>query len=596
VLGGIFRNVGCEQHATRNGEITLGDERQQSACSCAGKAAAAMRSISRAILVQKRSLHMHSHAKLKPNLSLAIPGGFQNPEPWFWWIFGLLVLVRLSVLTQFTTHVDDILPLAEAIQNKMNVYSPWEVVKLSRTYTYAPLQFILSLPLAFRLSNNWTELLFWTRAVSFTVWATGVAVGFRVLGTILGPERRPLALLGGLLMIFSLRGAAESSQGYNYATTLILTVGMSWLIVTDRGLALLRRSWWPSFLIGLLFAASVWTTYQAVFIACGFFMTLGLIALWQRDWGLLAKGVFMGTFLCAGLLLVYKVVIVYILGFAQSVPPWPSITLPGTGVYQLATYPLRAFWAAAQNDLTFLPWGWPTRLLTALLLSAGICGAVTGLLRGRLSPTGRRALLWILCSFIALTILGYFKLFALGETRHSFLFQFPLIVLVTLGLSHWEWNPRRLLLVGGVTLVIGACGLSHYLAITRRQADLAWIQCELKSHPEAVITDFPADCSWDFILFAHFDPAELKRMHFSINLPGDSSDPDRAWGDLFKNASIVYVYSHRLKLQSHHLAAINRIGEFKLTRLAETDPVSSAEISGLINAGNGFYFYKFERQ
>ena len=523
------------------------------------------------------------------------PTWLKDPARCFWWAFGLLLVVRLTVLVEFTTHVDDILPVAEAIHQRSNVYSPWEVVKLSRSYTYAPLQFMVSLPLTFSLAEDWRGLLFWPRAVSLVIWALGVAAAFRVLEGLLGANRRALALFGGGLMCFSLRGAAESSQGYNYATTLALTVGTGWLVVADEGLGLLRRSWRAPLLIGLLLALSVWTTYQAVFIACGFFLALGFVALRNRDWILLAKGVVMGVMLCAGLLAVYKLVISYILGFAQSVPPWPGVTLPGTGARQLVTYPVRAFWAAAQNDLTCLPWGWPTQILTGLLLTAGGCGVGLGLWKQRFSPAAQRALFWIACLFSCLVVLGYLKLYALGETRHSFLFQFPLVVLVLVGLSYWEWPRPRLQLVGAVALGLGVFGLGHYLSVTRRQVDLDWIQSELAVHPGAIITDFPADCSWDFVLLARSHPDELKRMSLAIELPANPADPDQAWSEQFKEASIVYLYSHRLKLQPHHLEAISRMGQFRLTRLAEVDPVSSAEISGLINAGNAFYFYKFER-
>lgn len=514
---------------------------------------------------------------------------------WFWWVFGLLVLVRLATVSQFTTHVDDILPLTEAIRRGINVYSPWEVIKLSRNYTYAPLQFVFSLPLAFSLSDSWLGLLFWSRAFSLIIWAMGVAVGFRVLESILGAEKRLLAILGGLIMAFSLRGAAESSQGYNYASTLIITVGMGWLIATESGHAFLKRSWFAPLYIGLLLAVSVWTTYQTVFLACGFFLSLGLICIWKRDWVLLAKGILMGTILSIGFVSVYKLVIMYIVSFAKTIPPWPNVTLPGTNVSELITYPFRALWTAAQNNLTFLPWGWQTQVLTLLLMTVALYGTIAGLVRHKFSATAKRAYLWILCLYVGLIALGYCGQFALGVTRHSFLFQFPLIVFVILGLSYWEWKRQHLFLLSMAVLLLGAIGQSHYIYSSRRQADLNWLQQELKSNPEAIITDFPTDVSWDFLLFAHPDRSLLKRMYVTIFLPRDTDDRSKPWSDLFRNASIVYVYSHRIKLDTHHLEAVRRVGNFKVTPLAEVDPISSAEISGLINAGNGFYFYKFER-
>lgn len=506
-----------------------------------------------------------------------------------WMVVALLaiVTVRSLLLLEFTTHVDDILPLVEAVRRHTDVNNPWSVIQLSRNYTYAPGQFIFSLPLAFGLSHDWQGLLFWARFVSLCVWAAGILGGYAVLRQL---TNRPAALVGAAILAFSLRGILESSQSYNYAGNLLISIGMVWFFCCDRGVELLEKSPWAGILLGIFLGCSVWITYQTVFLALPFFAAMGIQVLWRRRWRLLISVTIAGLIMCASFFAAWILAIRYTVSFAKTIPPWAEFTTPGVGLFAFAVYPFRAWWGTVQNVLTPLPWGLWSAAVTILLGAA----AIYGYYRSTPVQTAQftRLKLLGLCVLICFTALGYLKLFPLGPTRHTYALQFPIVALLVVGWDRLQLPSRWYRYAAAAIAAIGIVGASLHLPKARRQMDIELMKRLMIREPEAIITDLTHDVSWDFGLFAREIPGGLDRMRFWIFLPGER---DQTWMRLFAEHKTVFVYSHRMAMQTGQENLIHSAAPCRITTLAAMPPTGGAELSGLINEGNAFYLYRVDR-
>lgn len=495
---------------------------------------------------------------------------------------------RVAWLNEFMTHVDDILPLTELIRQRLNPFSPSDLIRLSAFYTYPPGQFAVSLPLAWTAADFETALTLF-RLPSLIFWLGGLALFWRVLRS-LWPEtpaiQHTFVILLGLV---SWRGFIESSQGYNYgATTLVVATAMA-LTLTAGGRAWLVRNVGTAFAGGLLLGALTWLTYQALFVCAATLGGYALCALVQRDWRRFWLTIPLGLGFAGPFAAVAWLCLRHVLAYASGVPGWGR-GVPGSSLAERLTFPFVGWFDVLQNNLTFVPWGRGSLVIGGIAAVVIVGGLAWVLLR----PATRSASLPLVCflaGIVAVFTAGpYLKKFFLGPTRHTFVLQLPILLAMALALNTTR-VPERVW-KGTIAVVLALAGwfMPQLLRQTRNHVDYRLIAHYLAANPEARIVDLPGSFTWEFTYLGRRDPRALERMRWNNQFPNATE-----LAAFLGQSSRSFIVSHRAPPSEAMRSALKLAGFRELVPLAEIAPTGSTELIGNINGGNGFYFYELNK-
>lgn len=495
---------------------------------------------------------------------------------------------RLLMIGTVATHVDDLVPLAEHMRQHGGHGTFSQIIELSRFYTYPPGQFLISLPLT-RLAATPEDMLFWFRLPSFLFWMAGLLGGYWLLRSLLGGTNERLATLAILPVLFSWRGIIESSQGYNYAAALPACVLIAALCLTERGQRLHRHPA-GAIVTGLLMGICCWFTYQAIFIAAASLAYLGLRSIQRRSLRELLATLVAAVAFAGPVWLVYHICLRYVLAFASGTPRWAG-GVPGSTLGQKLTFPFRAWFEVVQNNFTFLPWGWPTVVLTSVVLAVIAIGLICLICRREKSGSLLPVLGWVACVMVVFLVGPYLGKFPLGATRHSFVLQWPLVLLWAAALSALPLSVSTYRSIIVLASIVFVAALPQLVERIRGRVDLRLIEHYLRRHPESRIVDSPGGFTWDFMLIAANDPERwLPRMRWHNQF----SDIDEA-AKFLAGTETSFMVSHRGPLGPETKDALRRAGFRQILSLSEIKPTGSNELSGNINGGNGFYFYELRR-
>lgn len=508
-----------------------------------------------------------------------------------WMLLALAVAYvgfRVAWLNDFMVHVDDIVPLSEAIRQNINPFSFADITKLSSFYTYPPGQFYLSLPLALLAPDYPTALLLF-RLPSLLLWFAGLIVLWKVLRALWPEQPASHAGVIVLLALGSWRGFIESSQGYTYASAFLMTGVFAWFTLTPGGRSWLVRGPFAAFSTGVLLGLFSWLTYQTVFITAAAFGGYLILALFQRDWRRIGLAILTGLGFAGPFAWVAWKCLRHVLSFASGTPGWAP-GLPGSTLGEKLLFPFRGWFDVLQANLTFVPWGLGSQIVATVATGIILAGLVFILLRVE-SLRRHSQVLWFLAAVLVIFTAGpFFRQFPLGPTRHTFVLQVPVLLAVALGLSAWRLPRWLLAATTAIIATLTLCFMPALLKRTGNHVDFALIEHYFHSNPQSRIVDLPASFTWDITYLARDDQKALDRIR---------------WNNQFANvdelaaflaaAPTSYLVSHRGPINDATREAMLRAGFIRIRPLAEIPPLGSTEIAKNFNGGNGFFFYALER-
>jgi len=367
---------------------------------------------------------------------------------------------------------------------------------------------------------------------------------------------------------------------------------LSWFFISEKGYKIVSKNPISFLLLGPLLAIFTWTTYQTTFICIGLFISIGIDLLIKKNWKALINITLSGAILCLSFYILYIYIIKYTIAFAHPVPNWNGVTLPGDNIKDLITYPIRSAWAVSQNLLTFWEWGTGSKAITLVTFLITSLGIFLLFKRKSITDPEKRALLLSTITFITLITLSYLKLFALAETRHSYIFQIPLVIFILVGIK--QFKPTTISTYATLILIlpIATVGNTAYIKSTDCNVDFDYIQNLLSENQDTHIIDLVGDTSWDHMLFIPFNKDLRQRSHQWLFLKQDRKE---SWFNILQQNDTTILYSHRKPLNKQLRKKITTDYNLKVTTLKEIYPTGSAEFSTVENGGNGFFLYRVEK-
>lgn len=517
----------------------------------------------------------------------AAPGGSSALRSWLedhWLLVVICVLfaARLMALTSFMTHVDDIGPLLDILRAEEEGLVAQ--VRQVRNWTYAPAQFLVQ-ALFLRLADDHQGVLFWGRLPALIAWLLGLVASHHVLRWAF--QRRPwVADVVVALQAVSWRGIIESSQGHNYATMLAVSTAMLASFLREgealQGPPRPVRTGSPRdtlrlFALGLGLGCMAWVTYQALFVAAAGFLGLAALALSARRWDALPRQALLGVTFALPVSCVYLWHLRRV--SHRGIPGWIPDASPG-GALDITPFLLRSWFAALQNDVTFLPWGPGSVGLAGLVLVVIALGAARWIRARRpLTRRGRAAVVFLLGVLLVFSAGPVLRLFPLGSTRHSYALQVPILFALGCGLHLVGIGPRLTRIVAVIVLISGALTTTwRLLPATASRLDLDEVERLVADDPDLVVLG--ADWTWDHMLLLRAHPEWADRLHVIEARPAlGALGPDR-----------LLVLDHRRRPTALLQELVER-GYGERETLQEVQPTGSTELIGDINGGNGAFVY-----
>jgi hypothetical protein len=497
---------------------------------------------------------------------------------------GIYVLFRLVALPDFLIHVDEFLPLAGLHFFGRSASSVKDIVALSRGYTYPPLQFLVSLPL-----SSWADDLRWTmflfRLPSLVLWLGGIALLWKVLRGLWPETERVRLAVPVALALVSTRGFVESSQGYNYASVVLIGAIMAWTL-TDQGFRRITTNLWWSGGTGIALGCLVWLSYQTVFLAGAAFVAMMLPALTARNWGEVKRVVGIIGGFAVPTLVVAVLCLRPAMAHASGTPDWAR-GLPGDSTIGQFVFPFGAWLEVLQNVLTMVPWGTGSLAVAAIgavVILWGACRAVRGP-----RPPADRARLWIFLGTVAagFTVGPYLNLFPLGGTRHTFVLQVPVLLALAAGLAELRFGPRTLKVALAAICVAGAISLPGLVERTRYHVDFALLESLIHGNPGSRVVDLPGAFTWEHSYLAKSDPSARSRLQWHIWLEGDAGVADYLAG-----TPVSFAISNSGPMTPAMWKLLAERGK-TIEELRAIPPTGSNELSSHYRSGeNGFYLYR----
>jgi hypothetical protein len=498
-------------------------------------------------------------------------------------LLAAYLALRLALLASVMTHVDDLGPLVDLMLHRGDGW-PRRALNAWRQWSYAPLQYFLAEPLLRRVSSP-AGLLFMGRLAAFLPWLAGWAL---LAWMLLKPKASgwaawPLAeaVLPLAWVLLSWRGLIESSQAYPYGATLLVAAGLTWVCCGPVG-ERLSRGLDGGALLGAALAVAVALNYQSLFFGAAAWIVLALEALRRRERGAALPLGLAGLLFAAAGLLFYAAHLKAYAGIPRF-PPWAAAGYPALGAAwsDAPAFLLQAWPAVLQNLSSIGPWGLGGALLGLLSLAAGLAGLAWAAQHQALEAPERRLLL--LCGLLAVVwsagaLAGRFPL---SPTRHTFILQAPLLLLLAAGLRHWRLPRGLAWALPALLLAAWAWQAPRLWQSVRNRVDLARVEAALDAHPDAALASAPGDYTWDGMLLLRRRPG-LEGRVFREEFPDLMQGRPRRFAELL-------LISHRGPLGPAARAALAQGGFRELKALEAVAPTGSTELSGDLNGGNGFY-------
>jgi hypothetical protein len=341
--------------------------------------------------------------------------------------------------------------------------------------------------------------------------------------------------------------------------------------------------------VGLLLGALTWLTYQATFLVAAGFLSVFLLQLlaWNKR-GLLLT-VVAGVAFTIPLSIVVATCLRRVLSFASGIPGWaPGV--PGAGLGAKVTFAFAAWFNVLKNNLTFLPWGWPTTLIAAAAALVIVAGISLIILDRNERARNLSTLLFLGSVAVVFSCGAYLRQFPLGVTRHTFVLQIPVLLALGLGLSAFRISARSAIICLTSIVIVAAYFYPRVVFATQNRVNQSLIEAEFSTAPDARIVDLPGSFTWNITYLARSDPTRLERIRWN-NQFRDIGEMAR----FLAGAPRSFAVSHRAPMSDDFRKELLAAGVHEIHVLAAVAPIGSTELSGNLNGGNGFYFYQLDR-
>lgn len=529
----------------------------------------------------------------------------------------LLVLLRLAILAKMMTSVDDIGPLIDLTLNR-NTGMFGTLHYIGTNWSYAPATFALTKTLLF-LAHDYESTLFWGRLPSVLFWATGIYCAFLLSLKVFRKAEfsTALATLVGVLLAVSWRGLIESSQGYNYAATLPVAAVVIWTFCfTER-----RRP----FAMGLSLGLLSWITYQAIFLGAAWFLGWLIFIVADRD----RKAV--GAWLRGGVGFVIPVIAIFFFSLRlwskNGVPEWAQHDVPGAGLLTKVTFAPAAWFRVVQNNFTFVPWGIGSVLIAIAILAITAYGLVRRQNSADRDSSETRLQVYVASVVVVWTVGAYLHRFPLGTTRHSYILQLPIAMVLALSVSAFRPDKRFLYATSALIVLVFGLFAPHLYRLTVSRIDMPLLEAQARANPSAAVIDPFFSFTWDQMLMS----PDLRTRAFEAE--HRQNDQPTAWDQVLKvrsrllrlplppvyeetfrrdwetvlsdphTPSLILV-SHRARLTPEQRGALAANGFATVQPITEVEPFNLANrqtngMDGGLDQGyffsNGFFLYLASR-
>lgn len=506
-----------------------------------------------------------------------------------WLLFvSVLILVfyfaRMFTLTHAMTHVDDIGPFAV---DYLSFPTFFKFINNTTAYTQAPGYFAI-LFFAYKLGHDYDSILFWTRFPALTFWAVGLFCYFYVFYQSFGKRNRPLVFFLMTLSLISWRGWAESWQGYNYSTvSVVVPLFFHFFITTyQMNSDWLKSSYhWKKIALGFFLGTVLWFNYSAAFvILSGGIMLLSWIVFYRprEQRKPLLRNAF---FIALGGYISFDIIWKFSLRGQDfpGVPGWPGMP---EALLPKIEYWFRGWYDIIKSVTMFLPWNHRADMTAILFTVLFIVGIAIPLFKNVDMPAKKFYLMF--ASLVVLWIcLMLFKRFTMAPTRHTYIFQFPILMLIGYALTQIKLNPKIYYTSSAFCFLVFALNFSTLLATVENKINPQYLLQLADENPDAILMGTYRGLTWDPRLLTVQRPDLKNRLLVA----------ETYWYDILKNPKIdhLILISHRQGLTDENYDDLKKYGYSKFVDLKIIPPVGSIALSGNENGGNGFYVYDVRR-
>ncbi|MEY4388118.1 MAG: hypothetical protein RLY20_3401 [Verrucomicrobiota bacterium] len=478
--------------------------------------------------------------------------------------------------------------------NPSKLVAPAEspVVLMRQHWSYAPAQFFLTKELV-KFAKNYTELLFYGRLPSLLLWYAGVLLAFWVFRQLLGDDQLLLSVALTIWTAFTLRGFVESNQSYNYAGGLPCSVFLLWLFVSKRGFAWLtepNRLWMP-IIAGLVAGMTGWFSYQCPFLVAGGFLMLGAVCLLRKNFAAF-KGI-----IAAGIAFTVVIAWIWDAALKETVKnvsvtggSWAGGVPTGSFGEKLLFLPKAWFGVIESNFSVVLP-SIASVAIAAVFVALLAIGLVRIAKAKQLDPIAVRALVFAAFILIVWTGLAFLNKAPLSQSRHTYILQFPLLLVLGIALKYLP-VPRKVFVAAAALLVAGfAVGAPAFWRSVENRFDEPAIKKLLVENPNAYLIQYRGGSSLDMFLLFREHPEWQQRV----------IDGTWAWPQIMQQLAgappqiTVYTYGMQAPITDEAKAIAKNAG-FEIVPLQDIAPIGSVEPWRADQyVGNGFHLYKLER-
>jgi len=488
------------------------------------------------------------------------------------------------MITHAMTHCDDIGPYAEILIPRKNFFT---VMSNVRSYTQAPLHFVLMF-FILKLAHDYDSILFWIRLPSLVYWLIGLFCYFYVFQEHFGKKHRGIVVFLMTLSLISWRGLVESWQSYNYPT-LSIFVPLFFHFFTST--YQLQPDWlksphhWKKLGLGFLLGATLWMNYATAFLLGAGAMALTLWIFLYRTKAE-RKPLFKEAFFVAlGCYVSFEMIWKFSLKYQnfRGIPGWPGAIAPDGFLPKIGFW-FQGWFYIIKNVTTFLPWEADGPAVIFCVVIA------VGFILQYFKPMTElsKKFYFMLASFVVIwTYLCFFKHFPMAPTRHTYIFQFPVLMLIGYSLSRFSLSSKVYYVASALCVALFALNFHTLCENIENKIDPKYLLRLADENPDATMMGINDTVTWDTVLLTVERPDLKNRL-----LLGESY-----WREVLNNPSInhLILISHRRGLDKANYDDLEKSGYHKFVALKDIPPVGATELSSTFNGGNGFYVYDVQR-
>ncbi|HSI83889.1 MAG: hypothetical protein ACAI35_07620 [Candidatus Methylacidiphilales bacterium] len=502
-------------------------------------------------------------------------------------ILLVIIIIRIPYLHQTMTHVDDI-----GFPSYIVEHDEWNyplVLFHTHMFTYAPLQFLLT-KFFTDFATTSSQILTMARLPSLLAWGLGIYLLYWVITTLYKESAQHSNehwILPLILALFSWRGLIESSQSYNYATTLPIACIIAYIFLSDDGLKLLygtsdRTSFYTGLGIGLL----IWINYQAIFLEISCYVATAILLYIEgrklEIYRLMKSGI--------GFLISFATIYLALLRLFtdRGVPGWADIGVPPPSLMGKVYFFPVAWVQVWENNLAIFSWGYGTQLWAVLFIVLTATGIAVAISTKSLLVHEKRLLVIFGTIVLVWTSGAYLHKFPLGPTRHTYVLHTFILLLIAMAVFHCRKYCKILApTLCMLCIIFFSCSFSQLNCRLDNHVDLKKINNLATRYPDAAIMNLLFHHSWDHYLLLKENPSLKNRVHRA----------ELSWESVLNNPhnSTLILFSHRMPLCADLRNELISKGFNHIETIQAVEPVGSTELCGNINGGNGFFLYVAKR-